>query len=85
MKEIVYEYFINDSTIMTGSEDFNLVTLNKGVPIVVLVHEENPKKSFYWSIGYSDNITISQNIYMINKVEEMIAAQNETTYNNGYD
>lgn len=76
MKEIVYEYFVNDSIILTGSEDFQYVDMIKGVPIIVLVHKDNPKKSFYWRNGIYENITVSQRTYLINKVEEMIASEN---------
>ncbi|MBM1108194.1 hypothetical protein JQC67_18725 [Aurantibacter crassamenti] len=73
MKEIKYKYFINDSLILEGSEDFSFMDMDKGIPIEVLVHKENKDVSFYWRNGYTENITAYQLEYVRKKMEEAIA------------
>jgi hypothetical protein len=76
MKEIKYEYFVNDSLILEDSEDFSFVDMTRGVPIEVLVHKENPDVSFYWKNGFSENATPYQLEY-IQKQMDTIRAEFE--------
>jgi len=72
MKEIKYEYFINDSLLLENLEDFSFADMEKGIPIEVLVHKENPNISFYWRNGFSDNITPYQTQYVEEKLERVM-------------
>ena len=40
MKEIEFEYFINDSLILKNSEDLSFMDLEKGIPIEILVNKQ---------------------------------------------
>jgi len=73
MKEIKFEYFISDSLILKNSEDLTFMDLEKGTPIEVLVHKENPEVSFYWRNGFTDSITAFQVQYVKTKMEEVIS------------
>ena len=73
MKEIKYEYFVNDSLILKGSEDFSFVDMIRGVPIEVLVHKKDPKISFYWRNGLSENATPFQLEYVRKKMDTIMA------------
>lgn len=73
MKEIKYEYFINDSLLLENSEDFSFMDMEKGIPIEVLVHKEDPNISFYWRNGFSDNITPYQTQYVKEKLERAMS------------
>ncbi|WP_411029645.1 hypothetical protein [Spongiimicrobium sp. 3-5] len=70
MKEIKYEYFINDSLILRDSENFSFMDMEKGIPIEVLVHKENQDVSFYWKNGFSENVTPFQLLYVRNKMKK---------------
>ncbi len=72
MKKIRYEYFINDSLILKGSENFSFVDMVKGMPIEVLVHKKNQKISFYWKNGFSKNITEYQLQYLKKEMERVL-------------
>ncbi|MFC4096439.1 hypothetical protein [Euzebyella saccharophila] len=72
MKEIKYEYFVNDSTILRNSENFSFIDMTRGVPIEVLVHKKNPKISFYWRNGLSDSITPYQLDYIRKKMDTIM-------------
>lgn len=73
VKEIKYEYFVNDSTILEDSEDFSFVDRTKGVPVEVLVHKKDPEISFYWRNGISDNATAFQLEYSRKKMDSVLS------------
>ncbi len=73
MKEIEFEYFINDSLILKKSEDLSFMDLEKGIPIEVLVHKENQEVSFYWRNGLTDSITPFQVQYVKAKMEKAVS------------
>ena len=87
MKEIKYEYFVNDSIILKNSEDFSFQDMTRGVPIEVLVHKEDPNIGFYWINGFSENITPFQISYIRMKMDtimkefEGLEQKNKTTAN----
>lgn len=72
MKEIKYEYFVNDSIILEDSEDFSFMDMTRGVPIEVLVHKKNPEISFYWRNGLSENVTTYQIDYIRKKMDTIM-------------
>lgn len=72
MKEIEYEYFINDSLILTNTEDLLYMDLEEGIPIEVLVNKENQAISFYWRNGFTDSITPYQVQYIEAKLNEVV-------------
>ncbi len=72
MKKIKYEYFINDTLILKGSENFSFKDMVKGMPIEVLVHKKNEKISFYWRNGISKNITEYQLQYVKKEMEKIL-------------
>ncbi len=72
MKNITYEYFVNDTLILKGSENFSFVDMVKGMPIEVLVHKKNQKISFYWRNGFSKNITEYQLQYVKKEMERVL-------------
>lgn len=69
MKEIKYEYFVNDSLILEDSEDFSFVDMQRGVPIEVLVHKKDQDVSFYWRNGISVFATPYQLDYIQKKMD----------------
>ncbi len=73
MKEIKYEYFVNDSLILEDSENFTFMDMRRGVPIEVLVHKENHDVSFYWRNGLSENVTPYQLEYIEKKMDTIFA------------
>lgn len=73
MKKIEFEYFINDSLILKNSEDLSFMDLEKGIPIVVLVHKENQTVSFYWRNGFTDSITPFQVQYVKAKMDKAVS------------
>lgn len=73
LKEIKYEYFVNDSLILEDSEDFSFMDMQRGVPIEVLVHKKNHDVSFYWRNGISEFATPHQLEYIQKKMDTIFA------------
>ncbi|MBD0777048.1 hypothetical protein HPE56_04505 [Maribacter sp. ANRC-HE7] len=47
--------------------------LEKGIPIVVLVHKENQAVSFYWRNGFTISITPFQVQYVKAKMDKAVS------------
>lgn len=78
LKEIKYEYFVNDSLILEDSEDFSFMDMQRGVPIEVLVHKKKHDVSFYWRNGISEFATPHQLEYIQKKMDTIfVEMENE--------
>ena len=64
-KHVYFEYFLSDTNRLRGTEkNIDLVNINKGTPIVVLVHKEDRKINFFGYVGILNNSSPKEKEYL---------------------
>lgn len=71
-KDITFKYYISDSTQILGKEkNVELAWAKEGVPMVVLVHKENERISFYGRFGLKDSLNFGEQRFVQDYVENL--------------
>ncbi|WP_147296434.1 hypothetical protein [Lutibacter oceani] len=77
VKDIKFDYFINGEKLLHGYENnLDFINLSKGLPIIVLVHKQNEKISFFGRAGVIDNLTETERNYFKPIIEKEIEKMN---------
>ena len=75
VKNIRYQYYLNQSPPLIGFENIDMFEAQRGYPLIVLVHKENPDISFYGRVGILDTLNTKVSTILKNHFQEML---NET-------
>ena len=75
VKNIRYQYYLDQSPPLIGFENIDMFEAQRGYPLIVLVHKENPDISFYGRVGILDTLNTKVSTILKNHFQEML---NET-------
>ncbi len=71
---ITYDYFVNDSTYYSGydnSAQISFMYAGFGGPVVVKVLKKNPEISFYFTGGFSEDLTKERALILYNHIAKI--------------
>lgn len=64
VKNIRYQYYLDQSPPLVGFENISMFEAQRGYPLIVLVHKEDESISFYGRVGILDSLNASEQSFL---------------------